>query len=108
MPLFSKKSDKNVIPQRKERNPDVPMLQEEIDDFQNINLKLGSKEFKFIDGTWIVTSGSSSKENLDDYSKLRHKVNRLEKENNLNKIKVEILLDMISENMCMERDKHMK
>ncbi|XP_063704210.1 protein chibby homolog 1 [Culicoides brevitarsis] len=98
MPLFSKKSEKiSTLPQRKLRLSHVPFLNEEIDDFKKVSLNLGNKEFKFIEGSWIaVTKGTSS---IDDVTKLKHKITHLEEENNLNKIKVEVLLDMLAENM---------
>lgn len=98
MPLFSKKTEKvTTLPQRKQRLTHVPYLNEDIDEFKKISVNLGNKEFKFIEGSWIaVNKGAGS---VDDVTKLKHKITHLEEENNLNKIKVEVLLDMLAENM---------
>lgn len=98
MPLFSKKTEKiSTLPQRKQRLTHVPYLNEDIDEFKKISVNLGNKEFKFIEGSWIaVNKGAGS---VDDVTKLKHKITHLEEENNLNKIKVEVLLDMLAENM---------
>lgn len=100
MPLFSKKTEKlSTLPTRKQRLTNVPYLNEDIDDFKKVSINLGSKEFKFIEGSWIaVNKGASG--SIDDVTKLKHKLSHLEEENNLNKIKVEVLLDMLAENMA--------
>jgi hypothetical protein len=61
-----------------------------------IKLKLGSNEILFDGGEWVSETGGggvSSKELL----KIRRQNKQLTEENNLLKIKIELLLDMLSE-----------
>lgn len=92
MPIFNKKSSSKPKV-RVARLSQCPKLEEELDDYKNIHLNMNGRELKFIDGAWISTNG----EKLDDVIKLKNKINALEEENNLNKVKVEILLDVLAE-----------
>ncbi|XP_055033052.1 protein chibby homolog 1 [Misgurnus anguillicaudatus] len=58
-------------------------------------MNIGSQSLKFEDGQWITESGGnvSGKE----VQRLKKRNLQLEEENNLLKIKIEILLDMLSE-----------
>lgn len=98
MPIFSKKFDIKTIPSRVKRTSSqfCPPLQENIDDVNTITLQLGKNEAKFVDGAWIVGSSECS---ADDLLSMRRKVVKLEEENNLNKVKVDVLLDMLTENI---------
>lgn len=98
MPLFSKKFDVKPIPARGKRNGvDCPPIQEKIDDIDNISLYLGKQQAKFVDGSWILSSNGS---NADDFVAVKRKMQKLEEENNLNRIKIDVLLDMLTENLA--------
>ncbi|KAK7122762.1 hypothetical protein R3I94_019763 [Phoxinus phoxinus] len=58
-------------------------------------MNLGSQNFKFEDGQWISESGGnvSGKE----VQRLKKRNLQLEEENNLLRLKIEVLLDMLSE-----------
>lgn len=96
MPIFSKKYDIKTIPPRAKRNNQFPPLQESIDEINVIKLQLGNCEANFIDGSWIIGSSECS---ADEYLNIKRKLNKLEEENNLNKVKVDVLLDMLTENI---------
>lgn len=42
---------------------------------------------------------------MDDLLKLKGKMDRLEQENNLLQVKVDVLIDLLTENMCKEEFK---
>ncbi|XP_036416347.1 protein chibby homolog 1 [Colossoma macropomum] len=58
-------------------------------------LNIGGQSLKFEDGQWVTESGgtTSSKE----VQKLKKRNMQLEEENNLLKLKIELLLDMLTE-----------
>lgn len=98
MPIFSKKFDIKNIPQRSKRDGNCSHVQEKLDDFQTIQLNLmNKKKLKFADGKWIVSQIHGA--DADDVIVLRKKLQKLEEENNLNQIKVDVLLDMLTENL---------
>lgn len=97
MPIFSKKFDIKSVPQRNKRDGNSSHIQEKLDDFQVIQLNLNNKKkLKFVDGTWIVAHQAAD---TDDITLMRKRLHKLEEENNLNQIKVDVLLDMLTENM---------
>lgn len=97
MPIFSKKFDIKSIPARNKRyNAGCPQIQEKLDEYRTIQINLTRKKLKFIDGTWILTQNSAD---VDDVGALKRKLQKLEEENNLNRIKVDVLLDMLTENL---------
>lgn len=74
-------------------------MQEKLDEYKTIGLNLpGQWQLKFVDGEWLMTQASGNV--VDDIGALRRKVHKLEEENNLNLIKVDVLLDMLTENMA--------
>lgn len=98
MPIFSKKFDIKTIPQRSKRDGSCAPVQEKLDDFQVIQMNLtNKKKLKFVDGTWIVTQQPADS---DDFIAMRKRLQKLEEENNLNQIKVDVLLDMLTENLA--------
>ncbi|XP_031618137.1 protein chibby homolog 1 [Contarinia nasturtii] len=98
MPIFSKKFDIKNIPQRGKRDNSCAQIQEKLDDFHTIQLNLTNKrKLKFVDGTWIVTQQHGD---ADDITAMRKRLQKLEEENNLNQIKVDVLLDMLTENLA--------
>ncbi|KAG7209964.1 hypothetical protein KM043_011553 [Ampulex compressa] len=103
MPLFSNKfspkktpirrtatflATKDLSPKRieKELGPDVGP----------IRLKLGDQEATFESGLWIPESGKTGG-TFRENEKLKKEVKRLEEENNLLKLKFEVLLDMLTQ-----------
>lgn len=99
MPIFSKKFDVKTLPSRGKRHTiNCPPIQEKLDDYETISVILsGQRQLKFVDGEWLLTQSSS---NGDDVNALKRKVQKLEEENNLNQVKVDVLLDMLTENLA--------
>lgn len=76
---------------------------------KNIHLNLlNDKELNFVDGIWIQhlakghTVARTAELNVDDLLKLKGKMDRLEQENNLLQVKVDILTDLLTENLCKD------
>ncbi|XP_029041801.1 beta catenin antagonist chibby [Osmia lignaria lignaria] len=103
MPLFSNKFSPKKTPTRKAgiflANKDFSPKRIEKELGPNIGpirLKLGEQETVFESGVWIPESGKiggTYKEN----EKLKKEMKRLEEENNLLKLKFEVLLDMLTQ-----------
>ncbi|XP_054008829.1 protein chibby homolog 1 [Hylaeus anthracinus] len=103
MPLFSNKFSPKKTPTRKAgvflANKDLSPKRIEKELGPNvgpIRLKLGDQEAVFESGLWIPESGTiggTFKEN----EKLKKEVKKLEEENNLLKLKFEVLLDMLTQ-----------
>lgn len=100
MPIFSKKFDVKTLPSRGKRHAaNCPSIQEKLDDYETISVNLpGQRQLKFVDGEWLLTTQASG--NVDDINALKRKVHKLEEENNLNQVKVDVLLDMLTENLA--------
>lgn len=94
MPIFSKKFDIKNIPTRAKRHIECPQDHEKIDDIQSVQINLLKKKMKFADGRWIQQSDTG------DIGVIKKKLQKLEEENNLKQIKVDILLDMLTENLA--------
>ncbi|KAK0168461.1 hypothetical protein PV327_002258 [Microctonus hyperodae] len=100
MPLFTNKFSPKKTPLRKASislaNKDLSpkRIERELGpDVGPIRLRLGDQEATFDNGIWIPESGKvggTFKEN----EKLKKEVRRLEEENNLLKLKLELLIDM--------------
>ncbi|KAI4489068.1 PREDICTED: protein chibby homolog 1 [Polistes canadensis] len=103
MPLFSNKFSPKKTPTRKAStfliNKDLSpnRIEKELGpDVGPIRLRLGDQEAVFENGVWIPESGKVSgtfKEN----ERLKKEIKRLEEENNLLKLKFEIMLDMLTQ-----------
>lgn len=103
MPLFSNKFSPKKTPTRKVgvflANKDFSPKRIEKELGPNvgaIRLKLGDHETVFDSGSWIPESGKiggTYKEN----ERLKKEIKRLEDENNLLKLKFEVLLDMLTQ-----------
>lgn len=97
MPIFVKKFSPKPPRVRDSRLSSVAKLVEEVNDFKNIKLKLhDDKELRFVDGVWMNLK-KSHLENIDDVSKLHKVKQKLEEENSMYQIKMDILLDLLSE-----------
>lgn len=95
MPLFTKRFELKTIPPRLSRcNNGCPMVAEDLDDYKQISLNLGSKELRFADGIWIH---ASRKSDVDDVVRVTRRLKALEEEKNMCDIKIEVLLDLLAE-----------
>ncbi|XP_053608139.1 protein chibby homolog 1 [Plodia interpunctella] len=103
MPLFSNKFSAKTIPVRRQ---DTSVIKNEFGsdyaakelsiDLAPLKLKLGDFEVSFEEGQWIPASGKAGaahKENI----KLKKELEQLEEENNMLRLKFEILLDMMTD-----------
>lgn len=97
MPIFSKKFYIKTIPPRAKRHPSGPQVQEKLIDIQTLQINLNKKKLKFVDGSWLVSNQCGD---MDDISVIKKKIQKLEEENNLKQVKIDILLDMLSENLA--------
>lgn len=103
MPIFSKKYDIKTIPARaKRQNINYPLIHEEPNDLNNISLTLNKNTYKLIDGQWISSNhqnGSMTGANDEDVTAIKKRLRRVEEEHNLQQLKIDILLDMLTENL---------
>ncbi|KAI5651800.1 chibby family domain-containing protein [Phthorimaea operculella] len=103
MPLFSNKFAPRTIPVRRQ---DTAVIKNEFGsdyaakelalDIGPIKMKLGDFEMSYEDGQWIPASGKAGaahKENI----RLKKELEQLEEENNMLRLKFEILLDMMTD-----------
>ncbi|XP_077979743.1 protein chibby homolog 1-like [Glandiceps talaboti] len=60
-------------------------------------VKLGGQELVFEDGSWVVEGSSGGSVNQREFSKVKKQNQTLNEENNLLKLKIEILLDMLAQ-----------
>ncbi|VVC89064.1 unnamed protein product [Leptidea sinapis] len=103
MPLFSNKFSSKTIPVRRH---DTSVIKNEFGsdyasrelaiDIPPLKLKLSDFEATFEDGQWIPASGKAGiahKENI----RLKKELEQLEEENNMLRLKFEILLDMMTD-----------
>lgn len=97
MPIFSKKFEIKTIPLRGKRlSENCPVIQEKMDDYKVIGLSLNKKTMKFIDGNWICTNNSD----VDEVVTMKRRIKKLEEANHLHAVKIEVLLDMLTENLA--------
>ncbi|CAD7085161.1 unnamed protein product [Hermetia illucens] len=101
MLLFAKKFEPKPTPIRMNRcNIGSSVVKEDINDYKNIWLNLENKQLRFIDGDWIEVSKKGEQASSDDnLAKLTKSVKSLENENKLNEVKLDILLDLLTENL---------
>ncbi|KAM4652775.1 protein chibby homolog 1 [Discoglossus pictus] len=64
-------------------------------DYGSPSISIAGQSMKFENGQWITESGGSGSQK--EIQRLRKKNQQLEEENNLLRLKVDILLDMLSE-----------
>ncbi|XP_072931876.1 protein chibby homolog 1 [Epargyreus clarus] len=103
MPLFSSKFTPKTIPVRRQ---DTSVLKNELGsdyaskelsiDIGPLKLKLGDFEITFEDGQWIPASGRAGAAHKE-VIRLKKELERLEEENNMLRLKFEILLDMMTD-----------
>jgi protein chibby 1 len=100
MPIFTKKFQPKQCPQRTSRMT-CPKIEENLEDFEEIAMNLNGRNLSFKDGVWSQEAVPSAGDNIN---KMKKKMHQLEEENNLNKVKVDVLLDMLTENVCELRN----
>ncbi|KAL9694234.1 hypothetical protein quinque_013519 [Culex quinquefasciatus] len=106
-----------VAPPRTQRlNIGCPPHQEDLDDFRTIRLNLVDKQLCFVDGVWMSalrgagggTSGAGggpgggaalTSTTIDDLLRMKRRIKALEQENNLYQVKLDVLLDLLTENV---------
>ncbi|KAG7173708.1 protein chibby homolog 1-like isoform X1 [Homarus americanus] len=66
-------------------------------DFSKIRLNIGGQNATFEDGEWVSEGGSKGRVSSREVARLRQENQTLLEENNLLKLKVELLLDMLTE-----------
>uniref|UniRef100_A0A182U052 Chibby n=1 Tax=Anopheles melas TaxID=34690 RepID=A0A182U052_9DIPT len=109
MPIFQKKFAPKVAPPRAQRlNIGCPPPAEDLDDFRTITLNLVDKQLCFIDGVWLnglkpgpggsVVSGSGVNV-TDDLLRMKRRMKALEQENNMLQVKLDVLVDLLTENV---------
>lgn len=95
MPLFNKKFESKPIPPRLNRcNIGFPVVNEDIEDFRTISMKLGNKKLRFAEGIWMH---SVRKGDINEMMELNKKFRALEEENNMCNLKIEVMLDLLAE-----------
>ncbi|XP_046406792.1 protein chibby homolog 1 [Ischnura elegans] len=104
MPLFFNKFNPKKTPPRKaplsavHSGLSTKRAQEELGlHIGEIKLRLGGIESVFEDGEWISESSSGQAVSSKSVSKLKQRTLTLEEENNMLRIKIEVLLDMLTE-----------
>ncbi|XP_045592419.1 protein chibby homolog 1 isoform X2 [Procambarus clarkii] len=98
--LFSRSFSPGKSPPR--RSVSLSSLKRESDktgqdishDFSKIKLNIGGQNATFEDGEWISGGGSRGRMNNREVARLQQQNQTLLEENNLLKLKVELLLDM--------------
>lgn len=103
MPLFSNKFSPKKTPTRKVStfliNKDLSpkRIEKELGpDIGSIRIRLGDQEAVFENGLWIPESGKVS-DTFKENERLKKEIKRLEEENNLLKLKFEVMLDMLTQ-----------
>ncbi|XP_053670500.1 protein chibby homolog 1 [Anopheles nili] len=108
MPIFQKKFAPKIAPPRGQRlNIGCPPPAEDLDDFRSISLNLVDKQLCFIDGIWMnglkPTAGSASAgisgHSTDDVLRMKRRLKTLEQENNMLQVKLDVLVDLLTENV---------
>ncbi|XP_050086826.1 protein chibby homolog 1 [Anopheles aquasalis] len=125
MPIFQKKFAPKLIPPRTRRlniGCPAPSPADDVDDFRSITLNLVDRQLCFIDGVWMnglqtrpsdagpvpgpgagssVSGGSAATAAAvtDDMMRMRRRLKTVEQENNLLQVKLDVLVDLLTENM---------
>lgn len=124
MPIFQKKFAPKLIPPRTRRlniGCPPPTPADDADDFRTITLNLVDRQLCFIDGVWMngltrpSDAGSSTASGLpggssvsvagaaasvtDEMLRMRRRLKTVEQENNLLQVKLDVLVDLLTENM---------
>ncbi|KAG5887196.1 hypothetical protein JTB14_016681 [Gonioctena quinquepunctata] len=97
MPIFGSKFSPKKTPQRRKH---VDLSKESLVDLfsdqKTVQLKLGEQELLFERGDWIPQTGQNGN-TYKSKQKLKNKVQELEEENNLLRLKYEMMLNMLTQ-----------
>lgn len=102
LPLFGNKFSPKKTPPRRAHSLsnlhlDATQSQEEFGpNVGNVKVRLGGQEIAFENGLWVQDSGAGAASHKE-VMKLRKANQQLQEENNLLKLKMDILLDMLAE-----------
>lgn len=102
LPLFGNKFSPKKTPPRRAHSLsnlhlDATQSQEEFGpNVGNVKVRLGGQEIAFENGLWVQDSGVGAASHKE-VMKLRKANQQLQEENNLLKLKMDILLDMLAE-----------
>ena len=101
MPIFPQRKFTFKHPKQRElRLNSVPKYNEDIDDFKDIKIKLSNeRELQFVDGEWINVK-KSQQEGFDDVARLVRENKKLQNENSNLNVKMDIMLDLLTECIC--------
>eukprot|EP00079_Xenopus_tropicalis_P024014 XP_012816531.1 PREDICTED: protein chibby homolog 1 isoform X1 [Xenopus tropicalis] len=110
MPLFGNTFSPKKVPPRKSASLSnlhaLDRTTKEVElglDYGSPSINIAGQSLKFENGHWITESGGTGSQR--EVQRLRKRNQQLEEENNLLRIKVELLLDMLSEAAA---DSHLK
>ncbi|KAJ3645177.1 hypothetical protein Zmor_022857 [Zophobas morio] len=97
MPLFGSKFSPKKAPVRKNSGN---IATEELEDLvlgqRSIQLRLGNQELVFDNGDWIPENGESGTAHKSN-QKLRKKIQELQEENNMLRLKYTVMLNMLTQ-----------
>lgn len=106
MPIFSKLFDVKTVPIRAKRSNDYcPVLKEKLNDYSNIGINLNNTVSKFAGGRWTHEQYTGE---VGDIADLKKRIRILEDANNLSQLKIDVLLDLLTENLSELNNKKSK
>ncbi|XP_001812890.3 protein chibby homolog 1 [Tribolium castaneum] len=96
MPLFGSKFAPKQPPLRKFANNVSEDLDELVSGQRSVQVRLGSQELVFENGDWIPESGESGTAHKSN-QRLRKKIQELQEENNMLRLKYALMLNMLTQ-----------
>ena len=103
MPIFHTKLRLSALRKPRINIDDLPRTEESVSEFrENIRVELnGAKELHFVEGNWVCLQNSTKSDECVDLLKLQSKdIASLKTQNSLYQIKLDILVDLLSEKMA--------
>ncbi|CAH2001980.1 unnamed protein product [Acanthoscelides obtectus] len=105
MPLFGNKFSPKRTPIRKSS---IDLVKNNVQDLVSegrvVYLNLGDQKFKFDDGEWIPEGGEQGSIHKTK-QKLKKKLHEVEEENNMLKLKYEMMLNMLTEATIQKQER---
>ncbi|XP_018577422.1 protein chibby homolog 1 isoform X1 [Anoplophora glabripennis] len=99
MPFFTSKFSPKKAPRRKGADISSGTIEELTSDQRTLHIKISDQKYIFENGDWIPESGRNSVMHKSG-QRLKKKMEVLQEENNLLNLKLEILLNMLSNLLC--------
>lgn len=100
MPIFVKKFAPKLSAPRGDRLNIVPKIDEDVENFRDVKIAIDDvREVKFEGPEWVLTTNGNKDALLTDEVALKRKASILEQENNMLNAKIDILLDLLTENV---------